>query len=315
MKIKAEAKIGIIVLATFLVVYWGINYLKGRNILKKTDVFYTVFNNVQGLDPSAAVMLNGYKVGLISGINFKKESLTDIIVSFSVDHKFNIPKGSLVELFSADMLGTKALQILPANSLEFHNYGDTLKSTVKADLISSLTSEFIPLKESAENLIINLDSVVNSLGFILNVETSMNIQKSFANLESSSRQLNEQLNEGDLKDMLNSLAEFSNTLNNNKEKLDTVFNNMTIISDSIASANIKGLISSANNSFANLAQMLDSINYGQGSLGKFSKDDSVYNNLNASLESLNLLLEDLKENPDRYVQFSIFGGKNKSKKD
>ncbi|MCF8392028.1 MAG: MlaD family protein, partial [Bacteroidales bacterium] len=109
MKIKTEVRIGIIVLTTFLVVYWGINYLKGRNLLKKTDVYYAVFNNVQGLDLSSGVLLNGYKVGLISGIDFQKESLNNINVSFTVNHNFDIPKGSVVELISPDLLGSKAL--------------------------------------------------------------------------------------------------------------------------------------------------------------------------------------------------------------
>lgn len=311
MKIKTEVRIGIIVLATFLLVFWGINYLKGRNLLKKTDVYYAVFNNVQGLDPSSSVLLNGYKIGLINTIDFDKGSLTDIIVSFSVNHQFDIPKSSVVELISSDLLGSKALQIIPSNSSEYHVYGDTLSSSIKEDIFSSISNEFIPLKESAETLMLNLDSVVHSLSVILNTETIVSIQKSFANLEITSQQLSEQLSSGDLRKMLNSLAGFSSSLNNNKDKLDSIFYNVENISDSLASANILSLINSANESFMSIAQLLEYANSGQGSLGKFSQDDSLYVNLNSSMKSLDLLLKDLQENPKRYVHFSVFGGKNK----
>jgi len=310
-KIKTEVRIGIILLATFLLVFWGINYLKGRNLLKKTDIYYAVFNNVQGLDPSSPVLLNGYKVGLINTIDFDVESLTNIVVSFSVDHKFNIPKTSVVELISADLLGSKALQIIPSKSKEFHVYGDTLTSSIKDDIFSSMSNEIIPLKESAESLMLNLDSVVNALAVILNAETIVSIQNSFVNLETTSQLLSEQLSTGDLRKMLNSLAGFSNSLNDNKEKLDSIFYNVENISDSLASANILSLINSANESFMNIAQLLEHVNSGEGSLGKFSQDDSLYNNLNSSMESLDLLLKDLQENPKRYVHFSVFGGKNK----
>lgn len=313
MKIKTEAKIGFIVLTTILLVYWGINYLKGSNILKNTNGFYAVYNDVQGLSPTAPVLLNGFKIGIVSDIYLEESSLSDIIVSFTIEHKYNIPSGSTIELFSADMLGTKALQILPSSNSEYHEYGDTMISSIKLDLISSLTEEIMPLKITAENVLMHIDSVVSSLDIILNEDTRVNIQESIANFKSSSEALDKQLNSEDLERMMHSLAEFSKTLDKNKESLDTILDNMKNISDSIASANIQELLISVNNTFRNTNELLETINKGEGSIGQFAQNDSLYNNLNASLESLDLLLEDLKENPKRYVQFSIFGGKDKLK--
>ena len=311
MKIKTEVKIGFIVLTTFLLVFWGINYLKGRNILNKTNVFYVVYNDVQGLGPSASVLLNGYKVGMINDISFKESSLTDIVVCFDIDHKFNIPLGSEIQLFSADLLGTKALTILPSSAIKFHEYGDTLKSSIKADLISSLSEEILPLKSAAEQVLVHIDSVVSSLDIILNSDTRVNIQESIAKLRSSTDAFDKQLNNGDLKLMLHSLAEFSKALDNNKEKLDTIFQNIESVSDSIASSNIRELLTSINSTFSNTNILLENVNKGEGTIGQFAQNDSLYFNLNASLESLNILLKDLEENPERYVQFSVFGKKDK----
>ena len=113
LKLKTEAKIGIIVLITIALVIWGINYLKGKNVLKRSDVFYAVYDDIQGIDVSAPVLISGYKVGLINTIEFKKGSLDKIIIGFTVDHQFDIPKNSVVELHSADLLGTMALRIIP----------------------------------------------------------------------------------------------------------------------------------------------------------------------------------------------------------
>ncbi len=311
MKIKTEVKIGFIVLVTFLLVFWGINYLKGRNILKKTNVFYVVYNNVQGLGQSSAVLLNGYKVGMVNDISFKKSSLTDIVVSFDIDRKYKIPLGSEIQLFSADLLGAKALGILPSSSPKFHKYGDTLKSSIKAGLISTLSEDILPLKTAAEEVLISIDSVVSSLNIILNSDTRVNIQESIAKLKTSTDAFDKQLNNGDLKLMLHSLAEFSKALDNNKEKLDAIFQNIESVSDSIASSNIHELLTSINKTFRNTGILLENVNNGEGTIGQFAQNDSLYFNLNASLESLNVLLKDLEENPGRYVQFSVFGKKDK----
>lgn len=315
MKIKTEVKIGFIILTTILLVVWGINYLKGRDILKKTNSFYVVYNDVQGLSPTAPVLLNGYKIGMISDIYFNESSLSDIIVSFNIEHRFKIPKGSTIELFSADLLGTKALRVLPSLSTDYYEYGDTMKSAIKLDMISSLTEEILPLKAITENVLIHIDSLVSSLGIILNADTRVNIQESIANLKSSTDALDKKLNSKELEIMMQSFAEFSKTLADNKGNIDSTLNNFKNISDSIASANIKELLASVNSTFLSTNELLETINRGEGSLGQFAKNDSLYLNLNASLESLDLLLEDLKENPGRYVQFSIFGKKSKEKEE
>lgn len=312
LKIKTEAKIGIIVLVTIALVIWGINFLKGKNILKRSDVFYAVFHDIQGIDVSAPVMISGYQVGLINTIYFAEGKLDRIIIAFTVDHEYDIPLNSTVELFSSDLLGSKALRIIPSGEPGFHHYGDTLKSSIQKDLISQLSSEFIPLKDKAEGAIDELDSLIRSLNYILDEKTSIALQNSIAHLESVSSGLARQMEPGgDLQKTFSSLNDFSKMLSDNRQKLDTVFSNIESISDSVAKANVSELINSIQETFAESSDLLAKINEGEGSLGLLASSDSLYININSTIQSLDVLLNDLNENPKKYVHFSLFGGKNR----
>lgn len=310
-KIKTEAKIGIIVISTIFLVIWGINFLKGKNVLKRSDVYYAVFNDIQGIGISAPVLINGFKAGMVNNIAFQKNSLDKIIIAFTVEHRFKIPHNSLVELHSADLLGSKALRILPSDSREYHVFGDTLTSAVKKDLASSLTEELTPLKSKIESAVGEIDSLIASLNEILDESTSKNLQNSLTNLNTISQNLSRQTSPGgDLDETLKALKNFSLMLSDNREKLDIIFDNIASLSDSIAKSNVHNLISSLNATFTESSEFLEKVNDGEGSLGMLVSSDSLYLNLNDAIQSLDILLQDLNKNPKRYVHFSLFGKKD-----
>lgn len=311
MQIKTEAKIGIIVAATILLVFWGINYLKGRNILKRTDVYHAVFQDVQGLDVSSPVNFRGYKIGMVTDIDFPRKEMDKVIVSFTVDHSVDVPNGSIVELYSADLLGTKALRIFPASGSDQHQYGDTLISKHSTDLISSLGNEILPLTGKLDSAVSNLNTLLGNVNNNLDQETMDHFKKTMENLEISSEMIRNQLKTGELKKSLSALEEFMQTLDDNRSKLDNIFSNLEAITDSVAKANISEMIKAVNMTFSETGTLIESINQGEGSIGQLAVNDSLYMNLNLAVESLNRLLTDLNENPHRYVRFSVFGGKNK----
>ena len=125
--------------------FWGINYLKGRNVLKRSDVYYTVFSDVAGLENSASIYINGFKIGLINDIHFEKGNLKEIVVSFAVHHDFDIPEGSVAELFNTSLIGSKAIRIVPSIIEYLLHYGDTLPSQIEADMLSSIQDQITPL--------------------------------------------------------------------------------------------------------------------------------------------------------------------------
>ena len=310
--IKTEVKIGIIVLTTLLVVIWGINFLKGKNILNRTDVYYGVFQDIQGIDVSAPVLINGYKVGMVSKVSFAKGELDKLIIAFTVDDKYQIPENSVVELHSADLLGTMALRIIPSERNIYHEYGDTLISSTEKDMIASITDQILPLKTRAESAIEEVDSLISSLNYVLDQKTSNNLKAAIANLNNVSEQMERQLSQnGDLNKTFESLNLISQKLSENRTKLDTIFTNFQSISDSVAKARVADMINSINKTFSESSILLERINKGEGSLGLLSTSDSLYNTLNSSIKSLDILLQDLNENPKRYVHFSIFGKKDK----
>ena len=310
-KLKTETKIGIIVLLTLALVIWGINFLKGKNILKRTDVFYVVYEDIQGIDVSAPVLINGYKAGMVNGIAFEKNKLDRIIISFTVEHKFKIPVHSLVELHSADLLGTKALRIIPSNEISYHDFGDTLLSSVKKDMTTALSDELLPLKGRIESAVIEIDTLIGSLNKILDEGTALTLKSTIAHLNTISSNLSRQTSSGgDLDQTIRSLKDFSSTLTNNQQKLDLIFTNIESLSDSIAKSNVKELIASLHSTFSESSNILHKMNAGEGSLGLLATNDSLYLNLNEAIESLDVLLKDLNEHPKRYVHFSLFGKKD-----
>ena len=313
MKLKSEARIGIIVLVTIALVIWGINFLKGKNVLRRSDVYYTVYHNVSGLEKSASIYINGYKIGLINDIHFEKGNLKEIIVSFSVNHDFDIPKGSVAELYSTSIVGSKAIRIIPSASTEYYDFGDTLPSRNEPDMLTSLKENLTPLQEKAESAIGSADSLIETINDILDEQRRTELKDAIGNLTEVSASLKDQLAPGgSLDKTLRELKQFSTMLADNKENLSTLFTNLKSVSDSIGQANIKQTMEGIHKTFEQSSLLLEKINQGEGSLGMLATNDSLYLNLKASTESLNLLLEDLREHPKRYVHFSVFGRKDKS---
>ncbi len=316
MKFKSEVKIGIIVIVTIALVIWGINFLKGKNILHRSSVYYTVFSNVAGLEKTAAIYINGYKIGLINDIHFEKGDLADIIVSFAVNQDFDIPRGSVAELYSSSIVGTKSIRIVPSSSETYYSYGDTLPSRIAPDMISSLQNQIAPLTSKAESAIASADSLVSSLNDVLDSQRREDLRKSLDNLSSVSSSLKGQLGTGgDLSQTLGELKKFSVMLGDNRQKLDSIFTNLESMSDSLGKSNVKQTLASIDKTFAQSSLLLEKINNGEGTLGMLATNDSLYNNLRSSTESLDLLLNDLREHPRRYVHFSIFGKKEKPEKE
>jgi phospholipid/cholesterol/gamma-HCH transport system substrate-binding protein len=313
MKIKTEVRIGFIVLATIALVIWGINYLKGKNVLKRTDVYYAVFEDIMGLKLSGSVFIHGMKVGVINDIDFNEDSYDKITIAIAVNKGITIPKNSSVELFSSDIMGNKALRILPSRENKNAQIGDTLVSSVALDLVASLQSELLPFKEKAESAIANLDSLIIAFNNILDPATQKKLQLSIANLTESTGSLAKQIGPGgNLQQTISNLTAFSKTLSDNKDKLQAVLENMEEITDSVARSNLKSTILYMEKTFEQTHALLSGINEGKGSMGLLATNDSLYKSLASASANLSILLEDLNKNPKRYVHFSIFGRKDKT---
>jgi len=305
MKLTKETKIGIIAVITFILLIWGFNFLKGKNIIVTSNYYFAVYDHIDGLEDASPVILSGYKIGVVETIKFHKKHREKIVVRFSVDKNILIPVNSKAIIEPATLIAGKLIKLEFTDAIQYHSKGDTLIGLVKP----GLESELIPIKEKAERLISSLDSVLS----IFDAERRQGLKNSLDNIENISGDLSGLVAEEKVKlaKILSNFESISNNLKNNNEKISTVLANFSDISDSLAQANIKTTVLNANKTLAELGEITGKINNGEGTIGLLINNDSLYVNLNQLAADLDKLVIDLNENPKKYVHFSLFGKKDK----
>jgi phospholipid/cholesterol/gamma-HCH transport system substrate-binding protein len=320
-KLSKEFKIGVVVVCAIAAFVWGLNYLKGSNLLNRKDYLYAIYNKIDGLVPASPVLINGFKIGQVSDITLMKKDNT-VLVKFMLTEDVKIPKGSVARSVSADLLGTKAVEIIFSDSTLYVKSGDTLRSENEPGFRQELDKRIAPIQAKAEDLISTMDSVIVVVSSILNQKNRENLDKSFEGikhailtLEQTAYKLDDLVGteKAKISAVLSHLSNITNNLDKSGTKIDNIITNMSSVSDSLAKSQLKQAINEADKSLRELNTLMAGINQGQGTLGKMAKSDSLYNNLNKSSADLDKLLKDLRINPERYIHFSVFGRKEKHK--
>jgi phospholipid/cholesterol/gamma-HCH transport system substrate-binding protein len=322
MKLSREAKLGLIVTAGIALLFWGLNFLKGKDFFSSDKIVFALYNNVEGLSASNPVMVNGLKIGLIRGLKLLEDQSGRILVSMHVTNKVNLPKNSIAQIFSTDILGSKGIRIVMGDSKEYINDSDTLKSDVQKGLADEVGAQVAPIKAKAESLLSSMDSIMLTLRAVFNERTKMNLTRSFesisqslASIESITGNLDTVLaGEGNLRLIFENLESITSNLKKNNDQITAVINNFAAISDTIARARISETLENTRRTLEQTANIMGKVNKGEGTLGQLANNDSLYHNLNSTARNLDLLLTDLRENPGHYVRLSLIsvgGGKNK----
>ncbi len=306
---KQEIKIAIVVTFSIGILIWGISYLKGNNLFSSDDYFYAQFDDTQGIKASAPVMLNGFKIGYLRSITLLQNAGNQLTLELSIQNKYSLPKDSKALIFSTDVMGTKAIKIITGSSTELLKDGDQIASGIEIDLLSS----FLPLKNQISDLILSIDTLVNGVNSMLDSAAQNDIKQSLANLNNTSAQMSMlmQSERNRLHSIFSNVDSLTTMLRKNSKNLSKAMQNFANISDTIAKSNLKRTIENADKTLAQTAEIMKKINSGKGSIGALVHNDTLYHNLKNSTESLNYLLIDMKENPKRYVHFSLMGGKEK----
>ena len=321
--ISREFKVGVIVLAALSVLYWGINFLKGSSLFEAGIDVYAIYEDTEGIMKSQNVTLNGFAIGKVSDVYFHPNHSGKIVVKMKITTDYPITVNSIAEIRSADLLGAKEIALLLENGNVLIEAGDTLRSSTEVSISESINKEVLPVKLKAERLLASLDSTVNILSGFLGGEMQEEFRTSFDNVNRSISNLGAITDEISLymsenREALGSatqnLERLTNMLNENRDELDRVFNNLANISDTLARANAGEAMRSLSKTATRLDAITSNIEAGEGTLGKLVANDSLYNEVNRAILSLDKLLEDIKEHPGRYVEISIFGRKNKDTK-
>ncbi|HKK42923.1 MAG TPA: hypothetical protein VJ963_10980, partial [Bacteroidales bacterium] len=203
------------------------------------------------------------------------------------------------------------VQFIYGNGPGFYSHGDTIPGRLAESLTDKIDTELLPVKDKLESLVVRIDSVLSSVDAVMDVNFRNDMRETMSNINGTTKSINNILGskEKDLEATLENINRFSAMLAGNTDKMNNTFTNLSSISDTLAAADIYGSINNLRKSLEQASALMHKMNDGKGSAGQFFTNDSLYMNLNNSLESLNLLLQDLKENPRRYVHFSVFGKK------
>lgn len=310
MKISRELKIGIVAIVAIAFLIWGVNFLKGINIFKSSVVYYSTYESIDGLIESGLIYLRGYKIGNVSKIKFDSQGTGKIIVEYTIKEKVNIPKNSVFEIYSGSLVsGTKDIRLLLAEGDSIYQPGDTVPGRLDLGMASLIN----PVKDQALQTIAKIDTILTSLNMLLSENNLAEFKKALAHIENITESLDKSLASGGSLNMsFDNLASITDNLKKSNAELKIIMINFANVSDSLAKSEIKSTINNANSTLASTSLILDKVDKGEGTLGLLVNNDSLYNNLKNVSASLDLLLNDLREHPKRFVHFSLFGKKEKN---
>lgn len=300
MKFSKEIRIALVAILGIVIMYFGMNFLKGISLLSDDEVYYITFKDVNGLSASSPIFANGYQVGVVRGIDYDFANNSEIVVTFTVDDDLRIPKGSTAEIIS-DMMGKVKMNLLITEDISqgVVNPGDTIIGSTDAGIVGKVAG-IVP---EVEKMLPKLDSILISVNALL---SDPNITKSMSNVQQITKDLTTSTRE------LNTLmANLNKNVPGLMDRANGVLDNTTRLTDNLASVDIDATMSKVNQTLTNVQTLTEKLNNKQGTLGLLMNDPSLYNKLTKTVQSADTLLNNLRAHPKRYVHFSIFGKKEK----
>ena len=303
MNLSKEIKTAIFAIAGFALFFVGFNYLKSNDVFVRDNIFYAVYDNAEGLVLGTPVTIQGFQVGTIDEVSLLSDNQR-IVVRFRVETKYEFSKNSSAKIYEAGLLGGKSLAVDPSfDGGDRAKSGDTLQGLIAPGLSELVNDKLTPLQEKIESMITHADSVLIAVNTVLNTDAQLQLQSSIANLNTSIsnfRSISETID--------NSLAE-DGTLNQTIDNLAELTDDLSVVSSTLKEANLGVTFDDLGSAVSNLSEILDRIKKGEGSLGQLVTKDDLHQSLEQTNKQIQLLLEDMRLNPKRYVHFSLFGKK------
>ncbi len=296
--LRKEVIIGLLVIVAMLILFFGINFLKGVNLFKAANYYYSVYNNVEGLAQSAPVTLNGYKVGIVRSINYDFSRPGNVIVEMSLDKSLKLPKGTEAVL-GADLLGTASIALtLGTDASALYAVGDTIPGKVKASMMAGIADNLMPavntILPKIDSLLINLNALTGNPA----------LHQSITRLDDITTQLNATMRS--LNAATANLQPITGNIRSITENVDTITGDLAQVSGRLRDVPVDSIALEIQATMANLRQLSERLNNPESSIGKLTDDSALYDNINATIISLDSLFIDIKKNPKRYINVKVF---------
>jgi phospholipid/cholesterol/gamma-HCH transport system substrate-binding protein len=305
MKIKREIKIGILSAFAVFVLFWGINFLKGKKIFSGSISFYTILDETKGLASSNPVTLNGIKIGQITKVYFHPDGSGRVLAKSSIENqKLVIPANSTALVRQPGLVGEMEIAIKLGDSTIALQNGDTLQAVFIASLTDNISDQILPLTQKVGSLIAQADSVFYGVRKLFDNKNIESIAKSLENLSQITQSLAN--NSAKIDGMISSGNHIMEELKKSSNEVSIAVKNFSGISNELAAANLGQILQNASESMKSFNNLLQKVQTSNGSLNLLLEDKELYINLKESTRQLELLLEDVRKNPKNYINFSVF---------
>ncbi len=320
MKISNETKVGALTAIAITLLILGFNFLRGKTLFKTGHFIYAKYANTKGIMVSNPVYINGFQVGAVFEIENIDKNLSTILLTIKLKDYYNIPVNSSA-VIKENALGTPSIEIRLGNSPKGMLTGDTIPTASDPGMIGELMNKLGPVSEQLKNTIQTLDVVLKNINTVFDPATKNNLQevignmnKTTASLIGSAASIEKMLNQqsGAIAQSMDNVNSFTKNLSDNNEKVSRTLTNVEKTTDQLAKADITGSVAQMKLALEKLNTVMGKLESQDGSLGKLINDKALYTNLNNTVHSANILLDDLRIHPKRYVQVSVFGKKDKS---
>ena len=306
MKITREIKTAILVIASILLFIWGYSFLKGRDLLTSYKTFYVQYDNVEGLSSSAPITLNGLVIGKVHGINFSDDT-GKLVVELQIKSDFPISKSSVATIYESGLIAGKQIMIIPnLQDKELAVTGNMLQGTTKPGLTDLVAEKLAPLQAKLDTVLLNADQLMTGINHVLDKKGQENLKRSLTELSETMQQFHKAS-----ENMNGMITENRSNINGVVTDFRKVSSNFSKISDSLQKADLGKAAKDLQVTLKKVDDLMMNLNSGKGTAGKLLKDETLYNHLTQTSKELEMLLQDVRLNPTRYVNVSLFGKKNK----
>lgn len=319
MKISNETKVGALTVIAITLLILGFNFLKGKTLFKTGNYIYAKYPDAKGLKVSNPVLINGFEVGSVADIENADQNLSSIIVTIKLKDNYNIPSNSVAAIESS-LLGSPQVIITMGNATTYLKTGESINTSTAPGMLDNVMNQLTPVTNQLKATLHSLDTVLNNVNTIFDPNTKNNLQQTIANINRTTASLavsatsiqammNQQT--GAITQSMNNVASFTRNLSDNNDKVTRLLTNVETATGNFSKADIAGSVDQLKATIGRMNGILEKISSNDGSLGKLMNDKTLYNNLSNTIRSANILLDDLRVHPKRYVNISVFGRKDK----